>query len=91
MSQASEREMLIRIDERTKEMHKVMFGNGQPGMVKRLADVEASQDAMKRPKQWPSVVAAVTALVMCIFTIWNNQHKPCESSIHKQPIKEISQ
>ena len=38
-----DRDMLIRIDERTTDMHKVLFGNGQPGLCKRFDKVENNQ------------------------------------------------
>lgn len=40
---AKDREMLIRIDEKTTEMHKVLFGNGQPGLVEKFGVVEHNQ------------------------------------------------
>ena len=45
-----DREMLIRIDERTNEMHKVLKGNGQPGLIKRFDVVEMNQEACMQSK-----------------------------------------
>ena len=63
-----DREMLIRIDERTLDMHKVLFGNGQPGMVKRFDAVEHNQvncleSQKKRKLDFKWAVIVVLALL----------------------------
>lgn len=49
MLTAAERdELLIRLDERTENMHKALFGNGRPGV---LSDVAVLQDEMRRREE----------------------------------------
>jgi len=38
-----DREMLIRIDVKTAEMHKVLFGNGKPGLCEDFKEVQNNQ------------------------------------------------
>ena len=64
-------ETLTRVDERVKEMHKWMFGNGQPGAAGRLVALETTVSDMKRPRQWPAVVASICAIgVFVANLIW---------------------
>lgn len=62
-----DRDMLIETHSIVKDLKKSVYGNGRPGMVDRLIAVEvAHTECQKRqssPKQWPSVVAAVCAVV----------------------------
>ncbi|GAF78440.1 unnamed protein product [marine sediment metagenome] len=60
-------DMLARMDVHVTEMHKWTFGNGQPGAAGRLVELETVVKELRKPKQWPSIVAAlcaVTAVVM---------------------------
>ena len=67
-----DRDMLVRIDENTKDLKKAVFGNGVPGLVSRMQAVEVQHDEcqkrMAQPKQWPAVVASICAIVA---VLWN--------------------
>jgi hypothetical protein len=50
----SEKELLIRIDERTKDIqdalakdYKCLYGNGQKGLIEKVKDLEACTDNLK--------------------------------------------
>ena len=62
-------DMLTRMDERVKEMHKWTFGNGQPGAAGRLVTLEANVKELRKPKTWPAVVSAICAVVAAITAI----------------------
>lgn len=59
-----DRDMLIRIDENTTALKKVVFGNGRPGLASR---VQALETAQKVRQQWPAIVAAVCAVVAVVW------------------------
>lgn len=76
-----DRDMLIRIDENVKELRsdvsaldRILHGNGRPGMVVRLAELETAHTECKfqkeKPRSWPAVVAAVCALVAVAINIF---------------------
>jgi len=76
-----DRDMLIRIDtnlvhvkEDVRVLNKTMYGNGIPGVVSRLKSVEdAHKDCKERqskPKQWPSIVAAICAVAAVIWGVY---------------------
>ena len=44
---ASDRELLIRIDERVADLHIIVKGNGSPGLVERVDSLEADRDKIK--------------------------------------------
>lgn len=56
-------DMLSRMDEKISAMHKWSFGNGQPGAAGRLVALETIVEEIKKPKQWPSVVASICAVI----------------------------
>lgn len=45
--QLSDRELLIRIDERTKDLHAIVKGNGTKGLVERVDSLESDRDKVK--------------------------------------------
>lgn len=60
-------DMLTRMDERVKEMHKWTFGNGQPGAAGRLVALETTVNALSKPRQWPAVVSAICAVTAVVI------------------------
>jgi len=62
-------DMLSRMDERVKEMHKWTFGNGQPGAAGRLVELETVVKELRKPRQWPSIVAAICAVVAVLMNL----------------------
>ena len=59
-----DRDMLIRVDERVTEMHKKLFGNGQPGLVEEFEVVKNNQKNCKKSKEktfimWVALGAAI--------------------------------
>ena len=52
MNKQDELEMLIRIDTKVKELHKCVFGNGQPGIYKEHQVMKVQHDeCMQRKEQ----------------------------------------
>ena len=60
-------DMLTRMDQRVKDLHKWTFGNGQPGASDRLVKVEAAVSALSKPRQWPAVVSACCAVTAVVI------------------------
>ena len=65
-------DMLSRMDERVKEIHKWMVGNGQPGAAGRLVALETQVADIRKPKQWPAVLAALCAVITVIVNFYYN-------------------
>jgi hypothetical protein len=64
-------EMLIRVDERTADMHKVLFGNGQPGLCKRFDKVENNQqNCINQRKQGWLDVKWLAILIIAGFEVY---------------------
>ena len=63
----TDRELLIRIDERVEHMNRELFGNGQPGKIdeldERIADVEGFRGKIL------AIVAAATFFCVLV-TAW---------------------
>ena len=58
----------------TKDLHKAVFGNGQPGLITRVTQVETKQkdcqDARAAEPANRSNWIALAALVVCAIGIW---------------------
>ena len=66
----TDRELLIRIDEKTKQMHKAMFGNGQPGLCKRVDIMETKMEVASSLKaRMPRIVAVWFAGISLTISI----------------------
>ncbi len=71
-----DRDRLIRIDENVRDLKRVVFGNGVPGLNTRVAQLETSHkecsERMGKPRQWPAIVAAVCAVLAVAWNIFGN-------------------
>ena len=71
MMTQKDRDMLIRIDERTTDMHKILFGNGQPGMVKRFDAVEHNQqNCIESQKKRRLDLKWAIIVVLALVDVW---------------------
>lgn len=57
----TDHELLLRIDERTELMHGLLFGNGQPGLLTRVAQIEGGS---KKAATGGGLAGATIALVV---------------------------
>lgn len=75
-----DRDALLEVHSISKRLDKSVFGNGKPGLLDRMVRVEADVENngkklddhicdFQKPKQWPAVVSAIIAIIMCALTI----------------------
>ena len=80
LTEAERDELLVRLDERTAQTHKALFGNGQPGIIHRVtvlqedmrrreAEARDLRDDLPSKKHKALVNSGVlTALLIAVFT-----------------------
>lgn len=65
--QLSDRELLIRIDERTLDLHKIVKGNGVKGLVERVDSLESDRDKVKAL----AVAGTSSGLLGFLTAVWH--------------------
>ena len=64
MNQAQRDELLTRLDERTTQIHRVLFGNGQPGLAQEFEHVRQVQEGCPaRRRNWWNIATAVATIL----------------------------
>ena len=72
MSDLSERDLLIRIDARTQELHEIIKGTeSEPGLRFRVENVEKT---VERAKGWGSGAAAVFGVIWASLEYFFHRH-----------------
>lgn len=66
-AELSNRELLIIMFDRSERLERAIFGNGQPGILTRMANIEGAQPSKtEKVSLRAGLVAALTALVLAI-------------------------
>jgi hypothetical protein len=66
-----DRERLARIDDRTAQMHKAIFGNGRAGLIERMDVLETRQEECPaRRRNWLAIGAFVVSVVTAATALY---------------------
>lgn len=64
-------DILIKIHTQVNELHKVMFGNGQPGLSSRVDKIEEfSKNCPARNRRWNDIITIAIAFAVLITMIF---------------------
>ena len=71
MSPPTDHDLLVRIDERVDQMHKALYGNGQPGLLMNFATLQAEVDEVRSvvPTRAEKRTVAGGMLTLVLFVV----------------------